>query len=140
MTLNNPLGPEPNIVDLRSETRWGAIEELIHHLVVTRRIAAEHRDDIAMAVRKREEAMSTGIGFDYAVPHATTGLISDAVVQLGFSRKGLQFDSLDGKPVHIVALVLFPPGQMQKHIHLLANIAKLLHSDDSRDGLWDRFM
>lgn len=140
MTLGDLLGPEPNIIDLRSETRWGAIDELIHHLMVTGRIAAEHRDEIAEAVRKREEAMSKGIGLGHAVPHATTSRVSDAVVQFGFSRKGLQFDSLDGKPVHIVVLFFLPPGQMQKHIHLLGSIAELLHSDSFRDGLWRRFM
>ena len=140
MTLNDFLGPEPDIVDLRSETRWGAIEELIHHLVTTGRIAAEHRDEIAMAVRRREEAVSTAIGFGIALPHATTGLVPDVICAPGRSRKGLQFDALDGKPVHAVILLLVPPGQLEKHLHILANIAGLLHQDDFRKQFWGGFM
>lgn len=140
MTLSDLLGPEPKIVDLRSETRWGAIEELIHHLVVTGRIAAEHRDEIAEAVRKREASAGTGIGFGVGVPNAATDRVPDPVCALGRSRNGVQFDALDGKPVHAVILFLVPPGQFEKHLHTLATIAGLLHKEDFRRRFWDGFM
>ena len=54
---------------------------------------------------------------------------------IGRSRKGVQFDALDGKPVNLVMLFLVPQGQFQKHLHTLANLAKLLRKQDSRDGL-----
>ncbi len=47
---------------------------------------------------------------------------------IGRSRKGVQFDALDGKPVKLVMLFLVPQGQFQKHLHTLANLAKLLHN------------
>ena len=53
MDFDDLLGPDPDIVELRGETRWEAIEELIGHLVVTGKIAAEHREEIAASVRKR---------------------------------------------------------------------------------------
>ena len=58
---------------------------------------------------------------------------------VGRSRKGLQFDAVDGKPVNLVMLFLVPQDEFQKHLHTLANIAKLLHNDDFRDGLRRRF-
>jgi len=62
------------------------------------------------------------------------------VAVVGRSRKGIQFDALDSKPVHLVFLFLVPAGEFQKHVHALANVAKLLQRQDFRDGLSDRFM
>jgi mannitol/fructose-specific phosphotransferase system IIA component (Ntr-type) len=54
---------------------------------------------------------------------------------LGRSKKGVNFDSLDNQPVNLVMLFLVPQGQFQKHLHTLANIAKLLHRADLRQAL-----
>ncbi|HZI33276.1 MAG TPA: PTS sugar transporter subunit IIA, partial [Candidatus Binatia bacterium] len=78
---------------------------------------------------------TTGIGFGIAMPHASTVLVSEVVGALGRSRRGVQFDALDGRPVRLVMLFLVPQGQFQKHLHTLSNIAKLLHKQDFRDGL-----
>jgi mannitol/fructose-specific phosphotransferase system IIA component (Ntr-type) len=140
MDLDDLFGPDRTVVDLRAGNRWEAIEELIDHLVKEKRIASEHREAIAKGVRRRESAMSTGIGFGIGLPHASSDLVSDVVAAIGRSRKGIQFDAIDGKPVHLVMLFRVPPGQFQKHLGTRANIAKLLHRDDFRDGLWRRVM
>jgi mannitol/fructose-specific phosphotransferase system IIA component (Ntr-type) len=54
---------------------------------------------------------------------------------LGRSTRGVNFDALDNQPVKLVMLFLVPQGQFQKHLHTLANIAKLLHKADFRDAL-----
>ena len=140
MNLDDFLGPEPTVIDLRAGDRWQAIDELIDHLVSNQKIKPEHREAIVAGVRKRESAVSTGIGFGIGLPHASTDLISDVTVAIGRSRKGVRFDALDGKPVNLVLLFLVPAGQFQEHLNTLANIARLLHGDDFRDGLWRRFM
>ena len=139
MDLNDFFGPKPIVIDLHAESRWEAIDELINRLAANHKIKTEHRDAIAASVRKRESSMSTGIGFGIALPHASTDLISEVVGAGGRSRKGLQFDAVDGKPVNLVMLFLVPQDEFQKHLHTLANIAKLLHNDDFRDGLRRRF-
>src|ERR1017187_5897067 len=135
MDLNDFLGPEPIVIDLLAQNRWEAIDELIDQLVVHNKIKAEHRDAIAESVRKREKSMSTGIGFGIGIPHASSDLVGEVVGAIGRSRKGVQFEALDGKPVKLVVLFLVPQGQFQKHQHTLANLAKLLHNPDFRDGL-----
>ena len=129
------MGPEPIVIDLLAQNRWEAIDELINQLVVHHKIKAEHRDAIAESVKKREKSMSTGIGFGIAIPHASSDLVGEVVGAIGRSRKGVQFDALDGKPVNLVMLFLVPQGEFQKHVHTLANLAKLLHKQDFRDGL-----
>ena len=140
MDFEDYLGPEVNVVELRAQDRWQAIEELMNWLVAAGKIPAQHRDSIARSVRGRESGMSTGIGFGIGLPHASTELVSDVVAVVGRSRNGVQFDSPDGEPVHLVLLFLVPAGQFQKHVSTLANFAKLLHRQDFRDGLWGRFM
>ena len=94
-----------------------------------------HRDAIVAVVKKRETSMSTGIGFGIGIPHASTDLIYEVVGAFGRSKKGLNFDALDNQPVNLVMLFLVPQGQFQKHLHTLANIAKLLHRAEFRQAL-----
>ena len=61
--------------------------------------------------------------------------IFEVVGALGRSHTGVNFDALDNQPVKLVMLFLVPQGQFQKHLHTLANIAKLLHKADFREAL-----
>ena len=135
MDLGDILGKEQILPDLRATNRWEAIDELITNLVATGKIRPEHQDAITAVVKKRESSMSTGIGFGIGIPHASTDLINEVVGALGRSRQGVNFDALDNQPVSLVMLFLVPQGQFQKHLHTLANIAKLLHKAEFRQAL-----
>ena len=135
MDLADILSEEQIVTDLQAANRWQAIDELIGNLVATGKINPEHREAITAVVRKRETSMSTGIGFGIGIPHASTDLIYEVVGALGRSRKGVDFSALDNQPVHLVMLFLVPQGQFQKHLHTLANIAKMLHKSDFRQAL-----
>lgn len=135
MDLGDILSKEQIITDLQAADRWQAIDELIKNLVTTGKIKPEHHDAISAVVKKRESSMSTGIGFGIGIPHASTDLIQEVVGALGRSRKGVNFDALDNQPVNLVMLFLVPQGQFQKHLHTLANIAKLLHKAEFRQAL-----
>jgi fructose-specific phosphotransferase system IIA component len=135
MDLADILSKEQIIPDLRATNRWEAIDELIGNLVTTGKIQASDRDAVTAAVKKRETSMSTGIGFGIGIPHASTDLIYEVVGALGRSTKGVNFEALDNQPVKLVMLFLVPQGQFQKHLHTLANIAKLLHKADFRQAL-----
>jgi mannitol/fructose-specific phosphotransferase system IIA component (Ntr-type) len=135
MDLGDILGPEQIIPGMNAGNRWEAIDELINNLVGTGKIKPEHHDAISTVVKKRESSMSTGIGFGIGIPHASTDLIHEVVGALGRSTKGINFDALDNQPVNLVMLFLVPQGQFQKHLHTLANIAKLLHRAEFRQAL-----
>src|SRR6476620_7873936 len=135
MNLGDLLGPDNILPELQASNRWEAIDELINNLVVTGKIKPEHREAIAAVVKKRETSMSTGIGFGIGIPHASTDLIYEVVGAFGRSKKGVNFDALDNQPVNLVMLFLVPQGQFQKHLHTLANIAKLLHKAEFRTAL-----
>ena len=135
MDLADILSKEQIITDLQAANRWEAIDELINNLVATGKIKPESHDAISAVVKKRESSMSTGIGFGIGIPHASTDLIYEVVGALGRSKKGINFDALDNQPVNLVMLFLVPQGQFQKHLHTLANIAKLLHRAEFRQAL-----
>jgi mannitol/fructose-specific phosphotransferase system IIA component (Ntr-type) len=135
MNLGDILGPDNIVPELRASDRWQGIDELINNLVTTGKIKAEHRDAIASVVKKRETSMSTGIGFGIGIPHASTDLIYEVVGAFGRSKSGVNFEALDNQPVNLVMLFLVPQGQFQKHLHTLANIAKLLHKKEFRQAL-----
>jgi mannitol/fructose-specific phosphotransferase system IIA component (Ntr-type) len=135
MELADILTKDQILTDLQAADRWQAIDELINNLVATGKIQPQHRESIAAVVKKRETSMSTGIGFGIGIPHASTDLIPEVVGALGRSKKGINFDALDNQPVNLVMLFLVPQGQFQKHLHTLANIAKILHKAEFRLAL-----
>ena len=135
MDLADILGRDQIVPELTATNRWEAIDELIANLVATGKIQAADRDAVTAAVKKRETSMSTGIGFGIGIPHASTDLIYEVVGALGRSTTGVNFEALDNQPVKLVMLFLVPQGQFQKHLHTLANIAKLLHKVEFRQTL-----
>jgi fructose-specific phosphotransferase system IIA component len=137
MDLGDILSKDQIITESQASNRWEAIDELIRNLESTGKIKSEHHDAISAVVKKRENSMSTGIGFGIGIPHASTDLIHEVVGALGRSKKGINFDALDNQPVNLVMLFLVPQGQFQKHLHTLANIAKLLHRAEFRKALMD---
>jgi mannitol/fructose-specific phosphotransferase system IIA component (Ntr-type) len=123
------------IVELQANDRWEAIEELIGHLVTIGKISPDHRPNISEAVRKREQAMSTGIGQGIAIPHASAESVSDVIRLAGVSKKGIFFDARDGKPVYLVVLLLTPAGQTQKHINEISTLARSFRAPEFKEAL-----
>jgi len=135
MTLSDILTSDSIIADLKAADRWAAIDELIDQLVAAGRIAPADRAAVSAVIRRRETSMSTGIGYGIGIPHASTNLIKTVVGAFGRSKTGVAFDALDGQPVKLVVLFLVPQGEFQKHLHTLADIAKLLHRSEFRQAL-----
>lgn len=135
MELGDILNEGQILSEMKAANRWEAIDELVDLMIATGKLQAKDRSAIVAAITKRERAMSTGIGFNIGIPHASTDLITEVVGAMGRSSKGVDFDALDNHTVNIVMLFLVPQGQFQKHLHTLANIAKLLHNRDVRGAL-----
>jgi mannitol/fructose-specific phosphotransferase system IIA component (Ntr-type) len=124
------LEPKPPVIQLKARDRWQAIVELMDALVAAGKITAHQRPAIENAVKRRETAMSTGIGFGVGIPHALSNLIKEPVAAFGRSKLGINFDAPDNKPVFKVCLFLTPAAQFSRHTQILASIAKRLHHPD----------
>src|SRR5262245_2377375 len=91
-------------LDLKSTTKREAIEELCSLLQVTNRI--KDATVVTAALMEREKLGSTGIGQGVAIPHGKSTDVTQLVGALGISRKGVEFESLDGEPVHVIFLLV----------------------------------
>jgi len=76
MDFEDLFGGKPIPVELKAKDRWDAIEELIESLVLSSKINRANEQAIKQAVRKRESAMTTGIGAGVALPHSTRSIAS----------------------------------------------------------------
>lgn len=124
-------------MDLEASDRWGAIDELLGVLTESARIPADKAVAVAAAVREREQTMSTGIGHGVGIPHAPTEHVERVEAVLGISRRDIDFAALDGEPVRIVLLFVVPKDQFQEHLNTLANIARVLSDEATRQRLLD---
>jgi mannitol/fructose-specific phosphotransferase system IIA component (Ntr-type) len=127
--------PERVVLDVHARDRWQAIDELVDALVAAGRIQPADRDAVATAVRQREETMSTGIGAGIGIPHAAMAQVATVEGILGVSTGGVDFDALDGAPVHIIMLFLVPQQQFQAHLDTLADIARVLCQREIRERI-----
>ena len=111
--------------------------ELVDHLMTMGKIESGQRQKILASVWRRESLFTTGVGFAIAIAHAEIDSVSEVVAAVGRSRDGIEFEAADGKPVHLVLLLLVPEGQFKKLVAALANFAKLIHRKGFREWLWD---
>lgn len=124
MKLSKILTPERIKVPMAATDKTAAITELADTLA--RQGALASRDIALSAVLKRETAGSTGIGCGLAIPHARTEGTQSVVLAAGKPGTPIEFQSLDGKPVTFVVLLLSPPTEMGPHIKVLAEISRLM--------------
>ena len=129
--LGDILSEAQIVTDLQATNRWEAIDELIDHLVRIGSVKSQHRAAIAAAVKKRDLAMSTGIGLGVGIPHASTSLVREVVTAFGRAKRQINFEALDGQPVSFVMLILLPKGQLEKHRPAMIEFAKVLQKPDS---------
>ena len=135
MTLASLLSEELIIPEMVATDRWHAIEEIVNRLVEEGQLDITHRDEAIVSLRHREETMSTGIGFGIAIPHASCNAVPEVTACFGRSKAGIDFESLDNKPVHFIVLFLVPRDQFQTHLRTLAAIAKFLNDPAVRSDL-----
>jgi mannitol/fructose-specific phosphotransferase system IIA component (Ntr-type) len=135
MKLANLLTPERIILEMSAGEHWPAIVELIDHLVAASALDAALRDEVLGALKVREDQVSTGVGYGVAIPHAFSDKLEKVVTILGRSKEGIDFESLDHKPVHFVILFLVPKKDYHLHLQTLAAIAKMFTNIEIRRRL-----
>jgi len=87
------------------------------------------------AVLRREDQGTTGIGDGIAIPHAKSSAVKEAAIAFGKSEKGVDFASLDGKPVHLIFMIAAPEGADNQHLEALSRLSELLMKKEVREGL-----
>ena len=135
MKLVDFLCPEAISVDIKSQGKKEALEELCQMLSAARKLPDPKQ--MVQTLMERESLGSTGIGQGVAIPHAKTGAVKEQVAALGISRRGVVFEALDGEPVHILFLLIAPNDAAGNHLKALAKISRLLKDKFFRQALRD---
>jgi len=124
MFLHDVFSPEFIKVNLEAEDKDEAFEELVDHLCQVG--DSDARDEILDALTLREAKMSTGIQKGVAIPHGNTNAVDSICGVLGISRKGVDYDALDGEPVYLLFMLVTPQKDAEKHLRILKRLAGLL--------------
>jgi PTS system fructose-specific IIC component len=120
MVLEKIISPERIKLDVSDQDKWTVIEDLIDLIAAT---CESDREVLVADTLDREEKGSTGIGEGIAIPHARTAGVKELVGALGISEKGIDFESSDGKPCHLIFLILAPHGESTRYLKALSAVA-----------------
>jgi len=130
MKLSDILEEENIIPDLKARDKKRAIEELTEALVKNN--PSLDKDSLVRVLLERESLGSTAIGDGVAIPHGKYPGMSMPIISFGRSRKGLEFEAMDGQPVFLFFLLVAPEDSASIHLKALARIAKLLKDSNFR--------
>lgn len=121
--LSDVLTRERIIIGLNGRDKYDVLEKMVHVTRTSEKVTSE--TDLLKKVIEREKIKSTGIGGGIGIPHAQTSGVTDIVACLGVSEQGIDFDAIDGKPVHLVFLIATKERTDSRYLGLLSRIARL---------------
>lgn len=127
--LAEMLAPE-RVIDLTANDKEGALRQLVDAMAKS----PEVKDAKAFleAILERERIMSTGMGIGIAVPHVKIPSVTDFVVAIGRHKQGLDFDSLDRKPVYLIIMIGAAEHQKDEFLKVLSKVASTFREDELR--------
>ena len=117
---------------MKANDKKGVLEELVTPVA---RIADINHDYLVKVLMERERLGSTGIGEGIGIPHGKVKGLESLVLGFGLSKKGVDFDSMDGQPAHLFFLLLTPENSTGLHLKLLARISRILKNEPFKQRL-----
>ncbi len=133
MRLSNLMKQELICLDLESTEKNDTISEMVEVLV--QKQAIRNREIFLREVSERERFGSSGIGEGVAIPHARTEVVEEIIIAFGRSHKGIDFESLDRKPVYLIFLIASPVKDNELYLRALACLSRFLRESKFRQGL-----
>ncbi|RLA92695.1 MAG: PTS sugar transporter subunit IIA [Deltaproteobacteria bacterium] len=123
------------IPQLSTKTKKEVLKELVDCIV--RKEKEVESNELLRVLLEREELGSTGIGDGIAIPHGKVKKIKKLIVSFGRSIEGVDFQSMDGKPTHLIFLLIAPENSAGIHLKALARISRLLKDGRFRKNLME---
>ncbi|MDZ7622899.1 MAG: PTS sugar transporter subunit IIA [Ignavibacteriaceae bacterium] len=133
MKVHELLNIKYVLTEFKSEKKDDVINELVDLLKGDERII--DLEEVRKCVFEREEKMSTGVGKGFAIPHGKTNSVNDILAAFGKSEAPIEYNSLDGEPVHLIFLLIGKENLVAKHIKLLSRISRLMNNEEFRKKL-----
>ncbi|MBN2104457.1 PTS sugar transporter subunit IIA [bacterium] len=133
MVYVHPLLRAEYIKFVESGQKPDVLKSLID--VISKSPNITNRDVFQKAVFDRESIMSTGIGLGIAIPHVKIPEIKDMTIAVGISKQGIEWDALDGQPVHIIFLIAGSADQHDLYLRTLSKIVLVLKNPARREKI-----
>ncbi len=121
------------IVDLGKCTKKEALDTMLE-LICKNELITDCKK-FKKSIHDREKLMSTGIGYGIAIPHARHSSVKDFVIAVGRSREGIEYESIDDNPVHLIFMIGASDKQDKDYIKLLSKLVLRLKNKDIYDNL-----
>lgn len=126
MKILDTLHIDTIIPNLKSQDKKGVLEELATSIAGVTRLNPK---DLLNVLMEREQLGSTGIGEGIGIPHGKIKGLSSMVIGFGLSKRGVDFDSIDGRPTHLFFTLITPDQSTGLHLKFLARISRILKND-----------
>ncbi len=133
MSISKILNNKRIITDFSSTSKEGIINELVDSLKGDENII--DLEIVREVVLEREKIMSTGIGSGFAIPHGKTNAVKGIVAVFGKLKNPIDFDSIDGKPVNLIFLMVGREDAVGEHIKMLSRISRIMNKDEVHNKL-----
>lgn len=121
------------IIDVKSTKKTDVLEEMIEVLATSPLVG--NKGELRDKIFERERTLSTGVGVGMAIPHVKIPSIKDFVAAVGRCKSGLDFESLDGAPTHIIVMIGCNNGQAGDFLKVLAHFVKSLKDPHMQRGI-----
>ena len=121
------------LTDFKSDDKESVINELIDLYKGNDKV--NDIEKVRTAILDREKIMSTGVGKGFAIPHGKTNAVNDVIAAFGKTTRDIDYNALDGNPVHLVFLLVGREDMVSKHIKSLSRISRLMNKDEFRERL-----
>jgi nitrogen PTS system EIIA component len=128
--MPSPLISQDRVIPLAARKKLPALTELVDALAALPEV--EDREELLQAIVQRERDLSTAMGFGFAVPHAKIFSVREFVMAVGLSKEGIEFDAIDGLPVHLIVMIAGPVDRQRRYLQLLRQITMVLREESQR--------
>jgi PTS system nitrogen regulatory IIA component len=132
-TIQDLLQENLIIEELQAVDKRGVLCEFARLLKSNNKV--DNEEELIRVLLEREALGSTGIGDGVAIPHGKLPMSSEMIIAFGRSKKGVDFQAMDSRPVHLFFLLVTPEDRAGDHLKALARISRILKSPDLRDRL-----
>ncbi len=133
MKITDLLKKDTVIIDLAATSKDAAIDEMAKKLHIAG--CLNNFDGFKEAILKREYQSTTGIGEGIAIPHAKTDAVKTPSILFAKSAKGVDYESLDGQPAHLLFMIAASDGTNNEHLETLSRLSSLLMDTTLRENL-----
>ena len=127
------LQPEAVVANLGATTKPAVLAELSERMA--RVVPGVDASILRRILEERELLASTAIGDGIAIPHGKLDSVGHLVGVLGRAVNGIEFESIDGKPTHLVFMLVAPASSTGVHLKALARLSRLFRDPDFRQRL-----